>query len=126
MQCDDNELCNYMSFDSSKFTQNCAMYSSNADNSDVLKANEFVDSATSLGTAPGPVGQLSPRVCPSYDDSSSCAAQPNALVLLHPTGKGYTKECQSRYSSVDESVSTLTVNTYSQCLDACDVSPRSS
>ncbi|KAK3312388.1 hypothetical protein B0H66DRAFT_570538 [Apodospora peruviana] len=130
-QCDDIYACNYMSFDSSKFEGNCAMFSRGGVSVDVLTANSYVDSAKALvQTSGGPAAinflPADPTSeCPDYSSGGTCAS--GRLTPMHSTGYRYTAACGASYvpktpGSGTVTVSTLTVNTFAQCLDACDVS----
>ena len=118
-----------MSFDSSKFTANCAMFSKAGVSSDVLTSNPYVDSAKALVQTSGPSGislLADPADCPIYDGSQGCASG-DRKTPLHSTGYKYTAACGRKYvpsgpGSGSVAVSTLTVNTFAQCFDACDVS----
>ena len=129
-QCDDNWSCNYMSFDASKFSQNCAMFSRGGVSVDILTANPSVDSAKALvGQAGGQTVEFSPSdstVCPAYDSSSGVCVRPpggGKLRPLHYSSYSYTSACKTNYiPRASATISTLTVNTFEQCLDACDVS----
>jgi len=92
--------------------------------SDVLTAAPYVDSAKALvrQTGPAPVS-LSPDAasCPVYTSVGTCVA--GTLTPLHHTSYTYKAQCNTQYTGKSGSqTSKLTVNTYAQCLDACDVS----
>lgn len=96
---------------------------------DYLKADPNIDSAKALvGQTAGVSGPLSPDEldCPTYSPTSgTCSA--GTLTAYHynaPPSKPftYTAACKTRYTGSSSKTSTLTVNTYLQCLDACDVS----
>ena len=118
-----------MSFDSSLFSGNCAMFSRGGVSVDILTSNLYVDSAKALVNIDGPSGinlVTDPSECPVYDGSEGCTSGA-ALTPIHYTGFTYTPECGEAYApkppvSSSVTVSNLTVNTFAQCLDACDVS----
>ena len=114
-----------MAFDSSKLSSNCAMFARTATSTDLLTANADVDSAKALPGKPGDFVLSSPDTtsCPNYDlTPGTCSSNP-ALKPDHPTGYRYTSQCKNTYKpGAGAIVSTLTVNTFAQCLDACDVS----
>ncbi|TPX16361.1 uncharacterized protein E0L32_004010 [Thyridium curvatum] len=128
-QCDNIYGCNYMSFDSSKFSGNCAMFSRGGVSSDVLASSPSVDSAKALVNNQGPAGvelvAADASQCPAYGGGAAGAAacsRGDNKTPLHPTGYSYTAACGVRYTPKDAGtgVCTLTVNTYAQCFDACD------
>lgn len=120
-----------MSFDSSKFAGNCAMFSRGGVSSDVLASSPSVDSAKALVNNQGPAGvelvAADASQCPAYGGggtSETACSRGDNKTPLHPTGYSYTAACGIRYTPKDAGtgVCTLTVNTYAQCFDACDVS----
>jgi hypothetical protein len=126
-QCDDIYECNFMSFDSSKFTENCAMFSKDRISIDVLNANPYVDSAKALVDVGGPPGiklLADPSECPVYPDSNKCMNGPDKYPI-HSSGYRYSGACGKVFgpknpTSGPITISTLTVNTFAQCFDACD------
>jgi hypothetical protein len=117
-----------MSFDSSVFTNNCAMSERARINSDVLIANPNIDSAKALvGQTGGLTGDFSPDVstCPTCTTTTGICSAGTLTPYHHVTPPyTYTAACKSRYTASGSGsiTSTLIVNTYLQCLDACDVS----
>lgn len=129
LQCDNSDYCNYMSFDSLKFESNCAMFERGGVISvDYLKADANIDSAKALvAQTGGSGGSLSPDVsaCPSTTAGTCSSGTLKTYHYNKPPAKAftYTGACTTRYASSNPAkVSTLTVNTFLQCLDACDVS----
>lgn len=103
--------------------------------SDVFKANPNIDSAKALvAQTGGDTGDLSPdtSLCPAYDSISGTCTSGTITPYHHNTPQSrvytYTASCQSQYTASRASsiTSTLTVNTFLQCLDACDVCSDSS
>lgn len=134
LQCDNNAYCNYMSFDSSIFKGNCAIFERGGVSSDILRINPLIDSAKALVAQTGGVtGGLSPdpSLCPTYDSASGTCSAGTLAPWHHNTPPSrvytYTANCHSQYTASKASsiTSTLTVNTFLQCLDACDVGPNS-
>lgn len=105
------------------------MFSRGGVSSDVLTSNQYIDSAKALVQTGGPSGihlLADPSECPVYDGSGGCTSG-SSKTPIHSTGYKYNAACGKNYKartpgSSSVTVSTLTVNTFAQCFDACDVS----
>lgn len=104
------------------------MFSRGGVSTDILTSNAFVDSAKALVDTTGPSGislLADSSECPVYDGSAGCT-KGSDKTPIHGTGYTYVAACGKQYtpsrSNSQVKVSTLTVNTYAQCFDACDVS----
>lgn len=98
---------------------------------DILTNNPNVDSAKALvDQEGGTTGDLSPALesCPVYTSSTGRCSAGTLTPYHHNIDPDdiytYTAACGTTYkASGSKSItSTLTVNTFLQCLDACDVS----
>lgn len=120
-----------MSFDSSLSSSNCAMFSRGGVSSDLLTFSAPVDSAKALvGQMGGETIEFSPSAetsCPTYTAATGMCIMPprmGKLTPLHYSTFTYTAACRNQFTARNQNTitSTLTVNTFAQCLDACDVS----
>ncbi len=106
------------------------MFSRGGVSTDPLTSNRYVDSAKALVQTGGPSGinlLADASECPSYGGSGGCVSGGGKLTPVHSTGYKYNAACGKSFApktsgSSSVVVSTLTVNTFAQCLDACDVS----